>query len=140
STRAQDQAGNMSEWSAERCTDVPLDDQNLQTDGNWSRGSARSFFLGTFMKTTKSGATLSAPDAAVREIHVVAQRCPSCGKVAVSLNGQRIATLSLKAKRTLDRQVIRVKRFTSLRTGDIDLIVISNKAPVKIDGLVLSVR
>ena len=140
SARATDQAGNVSEWSGERCTDVPLDDRDLSATNTWSRGTGRGFFLRTFLKTNARGASLSAEEASVREIHVVAQTCPSCGNLAVRLDGRRVGTISLRSKRARAGQVIRVKRFTSLRSGVVELEVISSRAPVRIDGLVLSVR
>ncbi|HYI44749.1 MAG TPA: glycoside hydrolase family 25 protein [Actinomycetota bacterium] len=140
SARATDQAGNVSEWSGERCTDVPLDDRDLSASTDWRRGTSRSFFLRTFLRTRAKGASLSAGGVSVREIHVVAQTCPSCGKLAVLLDGRRVGTVGLRSKRARSGQVIRVKRFTSLRNGVVELEVISGRAPVKIDGLVLSVR
>jgi hypothetical protein len=140
SARATDTAGNTSGWSKERCTVVPLDDRDLRASGGWTRGSARAFYLKTTTKSGKKGAALTARNVAVREIHVVAQTCQGCGRVAVEFNGKRVGTVNLRSERPLNKQVLRVVRFTSLRRGDMTLIVISKNEPVRVDGLVLAVR
>ena len=140
SARATDTAGNISGWSNERCTVVPLDDRDLRAAGGWKRASAKAFYLKTSTKTTSRGASLVVNDVAVREILVVAQTCPNCGKVEVLFNDKRVGTIDLESSRALDKQVLQVARFTSLRRGNVSLVVLSRGAPVRIDGLVTAVR
>jgi GH25 family lysozyme M1 (1,4-beta-N-acetylmuramidase) len=137
--RATDTAGNQSTWSNERCTTVPFDDRDLRRSSGWKRSSARAFYLGTATKTRRRGASLLARNVAVREIHLVAQRCPRCGKVRVLFNGSRVRTVSLRANRRKNRKVIRIARFRSLRRGNIELVTMTNR-PVSVDGLALSIR
>lgn len=139
SVRATDQAGNSSQWSAEGCTNVPLDDRDLRAGPGWSRRAAAAFYLGTFTKTRRTEAILTVRDVRVRDIHVVAQRCSGCGRVAVVFNGKRVATIRLGATRTRNQQVIRAVGFGSIRHGTVRLVVLSRNAPVKIDGLALSI-
>jgi hypothetical protein len=139
SGRSTDQAGNTSDWSPDRCTAIPLDDRDLRASEGWRAGTSRASFLGTLTKTSGQGAVLSVADISVREISVVAQRCRGCGRLAVLLEGRRIGTVDLNARRSAQRQVIKVKRFTSIRRGDVELRVISSRSPVSVDGLVLSV-
>jgi lysozyme len=140
SSRANDEAGNTSQWSAERCTVVPLDDRDLRATSQWERRSGGGFFLETFMRTTRRGAALEARNVRVRTIHLVAQRCAGCGKVAVLFNGTRVATVGLRSSRTMNKQVIQAVRFGSIRRGTVRIVVISRRAAVKIDGLALSIR
>jgi hypothetical protein len=50
SVRARDRAGNLSAWSAERCTAVPLDDRDLaRTTGGWTSSTASTAFAGTLV-------------------------------------------------------------------------------------------
>ncbi|MGH2693936.1 MAG: glycoside hydrolase family 25 protein [Actinomycetota bacterium] len=140
SSRATDEAGNVSEWSSERCTNVPLDDRDLRATSPWVRRSGSRFYLRTFTKTQRRGASLVARKVRVRVIHLVARRCAGCGRVAVLFNGNRVATVGLSAKRTLNKQVIRAAGFGSVRRGTVKIVVISRADPVKIDGLALSIK
>lgn len=140
SARAIDQSDNASGWSAEACTNVPIDDRGLRAGSGWARRSGGSFYLGTFTRTTREGATLTVRDARVKTIHVIAQKCSSCGRVAVLFNGRRVARVNLNSKRTIDQKVIRAADFGSIRRGTIQLVVISSGPVVKIDGLALTVK
>lgn len=140
SARAIDTAGNASRWSSEACTNVPLDDRALRAGSGWTRRAGAAFYLETFTRAARQGATLTVRNVRVRDIHVVAQKCPSCGRLAVWFNGKRIARLSLKANRTLDRRMIHAGGFGSIRRGTVRLVVLSRGAPVKIDGLALTIK
>ena len=58
---------------------------------------------------------------------------PSLDSVATR---ERIGTVDLGARRSRTKRVIEVARFESLRSGYFEIKVISNRAPVKIDGVV----
>jgi lysozyme len=68
SSRATDEAGNVSGWSSERCTVAPLDDRDLKASSSWARRSRSRFYLGTFMKAKRRGAALVARNVRVRDI------------------------------------------------------------------------
>lgn len=140
SARATDRAGNISEWSAERCTIAPLDDRDLRSSSAWTERFRTRFYLGTFTKTKRRGAALVARNVRVRDIHLVAQRCAHCGKVAVLFNGSRVAKVGLRSTRTLNKRIIHAASFGSVRRGTVKIVVISRGSPVKIDGLALSIR
>lgn len=136
STRATDQAGNISEWSSERCTIAPLDDRDLKVRaGGWTRRSGKNHYLRTFTKTKRKRASLVARNVRVRDIYIVAQRCRGCGRIAVLFRGTRVATIRLKANRTRNKRVIHAVGFRSIRRGNVKIVVLSRGAPVKIDGL-----
>ena len=136
SSRAVDEAGNRSEWSGERCSDVPLDDRSFSASG-FGRRSGSVFFAGTMSKASRRGSTLTATDIQVRDLFLVASRCRGCGKVAVSFNGRRLARIDLDAERNRHRRLIPITDFPSVRTGTVTIRVISTQKGVKIDGLVL---
>jgi hypothetical protein len=140
SARATDEAGNVSAWSSERCTQAPLDDRDLRASSAWTRRSRADFYLRTFTKTKQRGAALVARNVRVRDIYLVAQRCPSCGKVAVLFNGTRVATVRLRSDRTRNKRRIHAAGFGSVRRGKVKIVVLSRAAPVKIDGLALSIK
>lgn len=136
SARAIDQAGNASEWSTERCSAVPLDDRDLQSQG-FTRRTGRAFFAGTISNASKAGSVLAAGTVRVRDLYIVASRCRGCGKVAISFEGRRVAKIDLAARSTAHQRVIRVGVFSSIRTGKVQIRVLSRNLPVKIDGLLL---
>lgn len=138
SARATDVAGNVSSWSAERCSVVALDDRQLLASTGWARRSGKDFYLRTFTKTKRTGARLVARGVRVREINVVAQRCPGCGRLAVIFNGDRVGTVRLRAGRVRNKRIIQVADLGRVRRGKLKLVVLSRGAPVKIDGLALS--
>jgi lysozyme len=138
SSRAIDEAGNRSEWSGERCSAVPLDDLSMRSSG-FTRRTGSVFFAGTMSKGVRRGSLLTATEVRVQDLFLVASRCRGCGKVAVSFNGRRLARIDLAARITRHRRVIRIAGFSSVRTGTIEIRVLSRRLPVKIDGLLLGV-
>jgi hypothetical protein len=58
-----------------------------------------AFFGSTYVTTTRKGATLVRTGARLKRVGVVASTCPSCGKVAVLLDGKRIGTVNLAGPR-----------------------------------------
>ncbi|MEA2453241.1 MAG: lysozyme [Actinomycetota bacterium] len=139
SARAIDEAGNRSNWSGERCSAVPMDDPKLRSVG-FVRRTGDAFFLSTVSSATRMDAELTATDVRARDIYLVASRCRGCGKVAVSFNGKRLATVDLAAKATANQRVIHVSGFAAVRSGTIRIRVISRNLPVKIDGLLLALQ
>ncbi len=140
SIRALDRAGNASAWSSERCTLSPLDDRDLRSKGPWAKRSRSWFYRDTLTKTQQLGAALVIGGTKMRSIHVLAQRCRDCGKVAVLLNGRRVATVSLAAKGFRNRSMVHAVTFSRLRKGKVKLVVVSRRAPVNIDGLALTLK
>lgn len=138
SARASDAAGNVSSWSVERCTAVAADDRSLRASSGWNRGTGRVHYLRTFTKATRRGARLTVNDAMAREITLVAQRCRGCGRVAVIFNGRRVGTADLHARRTMNKRLIRIADLGRVRSGKLEIVVLSSGAPVKIDGLILT--
>jgi lysozyme len=139
SARAIDQAGNRSRWSVERCTAIPLDDRDLRASASFIRRAGGAFYLDTVTTARRTSSVLSTRVRA-REIYVVAQKCPGCGRVAVLFEGRRVATIRLGASTTRNQRLIRAVSFSSPRKGRIQLKVVSSGAPVKIDGLLLALR
>ena len=140
SVRGVDRGGNASRWSPERCTLSPLDDRDLRSVGHWGTRSRSWFYRDTLAKTQRLGASLVIGGTKMRSIHVLAQRCEDCGKVAVLLDGRRVATVSLAAKRFRNRSMVHAVTFSRLRRGKVKLVVVSRRAPVNIDGLALTVK
>lgn len=133
SVRAADRAGNVSAWSAERCTAIPLDDRALGSVGRWSGGSGSAFYLKTYSSDSTKSATLSKTMRAKR-VALVALRCPTCGKVAVAWNGTRIATIPLHSALP-ERSVIPLPAFPRPASGKLTVTVVSSGKRVVVDAV-----
>jgi hypothetical protein len=135
--RAVDKVGNTGAWSAQKCSAVALDDRSLGASAGWSRVSWSLFYRGTATQTSKTGAYLTRPGAALTRVAVVATRCPTCGTVGVYVNGSSVGTVNLYSATTVRQAVIALPPF-SYRTGAVTLKVLSSGKSVQLDGLGIS--
>jgi hypothetical protein len=137
SARARDTAGNLSPWSAARCSAVALDDRSLAATAGWARAKSSLFYRGTATTTTRSAVTLTRTGVQAKRIYLVATRGPKNGTVGVYWNGVLLKKVSLAATKTTRRNVIGVAAFTSIRTGKLTIRTLVNKKSVQIDGVSL---
>ncbi|MDQ1684579.1 MAG: hypothetical protein QOC82_1316 [Frankiaceae bacterium] len=137
SVRVRDKAGNVSGWSAEKCTALALDDRALAAGTGWSRVTGTPFYLHTATSTTKLGATLTRTGLATDRLGLVATVCATCGKVAVYLNGKLFTTVSLVSTSTHYARLISLPTL-SLRSATVTLKVVTSGKLVQIDGLASS--
>jgi outer membrane protein assembly factor BamB len=126
-------------FGPERCTAVPFDDRALapSPSGKWSRLTGSGFYLGTISTSTTKGSTLTKAGVRTMRLGIVAQKCPTCGSIAVTVGGATVKTFSLHAATTLKKQVLLVP-FATLKTGAVAIKVTSSGAKVPIDGLGVS--
>jgi hypothetical protein len=137
STRARDHNLNLSGWSAQRCTAVPLDDRSLKASTGWTRGRGTAFYVHTILSSTHLGAKLSRTSVHARHLVLVVTKCPGCGSVAVYAGSKKLRTVNLAATSTRNRVVVSVP--TSALSGvTISIKIVSTRKPVKIDGLGVS--
>lgn len=132
--RARNTDGATSLWS-KTCTTQPIDERSLARTGKWSAGSNSRAYLGTFLRSIKRGSTLRRNALGIKQIWVVATKCPTCGRVDVYVGRTRVARLNLYASRTVRRQMIRAVTLLSPRSGTVTLRVMSSGRPVIIEGL-----
>ena len=137
SVRARDSAGNVSGWSALKCTSRPLDDVSL-TSAGFTRSTSSSYFLGTYSYTARSGATLSKAGVVAKRFGVVAQTCPTCGSIAVYAGSTKLGTISLVSSTTKYQQLLMLPVRSSVLTGTVSVRVTSSSKPVRLDGLAVS--
>lgn len=136
--RSIDRAGNVSTWTASRCTARVLDDRSLTASSGWTRPAANSaFYLSTSTYTTTSGRTLTRTGAQLDRVALLVTRCASCGSVGVYLNGTLLKTVSLYASNT-QRQVLIVLPAFSLRSATVTVKSLSSGKLVQVDGLGIS--
>jgi hypothetical protein len=135
--RARNRAGQRSGWTTQRCTARSLDDRSLARSAGWKARSGKdSYFGGTYLTTTRKGATLVRTGARLKRVGVVASTCRSCGKVAVLLDGKRIGTVHLAGPKHASR--VLMLPAVSRQKATVTLKVRSSGQRVRIDGLVLS--
>jgi hypothetical protein len=137
SARARDKAGNLSAWSASRCSAVALDDRSLVASAGWARVAGSVYYRSTATTTTRSAVTLTRKGVQARRIYLVATKCPTCGTVGVYWNGALLKKVSLASPKTTRRNVLAVTTFTSVRTGTLTIRTLINKKSVQIDGITL---
>jgi hypothetical protein len=137
SARSRDAAGNVSPWSAERCTATPLDDRSLAATAGWGRVAGGAYYAGTATTAARTGVVLTRTSVQVRHLAIVATSCRGCGVVGVYLNGRLVRTLSLNSATTMHRRVLTVADFQGIAGGTITIRTL-NAGRVFIDGLALS--
>jgi hypothetical protein len=134
--RSKDADHNVSGWSTETCTAVPLDDRALTAGTGWARDKGSAYYAGTVTRTTHKGAVLTRTHVRARQIAVVATTCPSCGKIAIYWNGDLVKRISLTSATTHAQRVLVAVSFASVSRGTVTIKTLSTGS-VRIDGLAL---
>jgi len=138
SARSRDASGIVSEWTADTCTAVPLDDRSLKRSGKWKSVTGPGNFRSTAMRTTSKGAELTRKGVVAKRIGLLATTCPTCGTVKVYLGKKLLRTISLRSDTTANGQLLDVAAFSSAKSGKLVIRVASSGKPVTVDGVVLS--
>ncbi len=136
SSRARDEAGNVSKWTDQRCAVVALDDRALVRSGSWKLPTARRFYLGTASSTTARLATLSRKGVRADAAYLVATTCPTCGTIRVQVGYNEWGKVRLRSAVRRDRQVIALPWPMRLQ-GRLVLRPVSGTGRVTIDGIAL---
>ncbi len=141
--RARDVAGNVGDWSAQRCIVRPFPAtswaDSLRT-GVWSNKTGiTGAFNNQYVQSSLPGSTLKSPNATFKRLGIVVTKCPSCGKVEVKVGSTSYGVYNLQSDSVQKRKYIGVKTFANLQTATIKLIVKGDKQ-VRIEGLLASLR
>lgn len=134
--RSRDGAGNTSAWTPSRCTAAPLDDRRFVASAGWTRSTTAGWFGGTSTTTTTLGATLRRSGLQTRRLHLLALRCPGCGRVGVYLGVDLLATVDLRADST--RLATIALPVFSLRATAVTVKVLTSGKTVRIDAIATS--
>ena len=135
SARARDSVGHVSPWTAETCTSIPLDDRSMVRSQGWTRLEGPSFYAQTISRSAAYGATLIRTSVQAKRVAIVATTCPTCGIVAVYWGRTRLKTINLYSRTTVNRKVISVATFGTIRTGTLTIKVLTRGHKVLIDGV-----
>jgi hypothetical protein len=137
SVRSRDKAGNLSGWSAERCTGVALDDRSLAASRGWSRGTSWAYYGHTFTSASRTGVTLTRTGVQARRLTLVATTCHGCGTVGIYWNGKLLKTIVLNASTTTLHRTISIIDFGSPHAGTLTIKTLNTRRTY-IDGLATS--
>ncbi|HEV2906548.1 MAG TPA: hypothetical protein VGZ50_04455 [Actinomycetota bacterium] len=138
SARATDAALNISDFGAEGCTAIPLNNTALRHQGPWTKKKGKGYFLETFSNSRSQGATLELRNVRARRLALVATKCPGCGSVKVFLGRKLLRTLRLGASSIKRKQVFGLAYFDEVRGGRLRVVVATSGRPVKIEGVGVS--
>lgn len=141
-TRAHDEAGNASGWTAtRRCAAAPLDDRDLRTSAGWRRSSATGSWKSTLLSSSRKGASARTTVVKTRKVALVAQTRPGAGVVGVYLDGRLLRKVNLASSRVRNQRVLEVASWNTLRRGTVTVKVLRSGARgVAIDGVGLLSR
>ncbi|MFY9585826.1 MAG: M4 family metallopeptidase [Actinomycetota bacterium] len=137
--RAQDGVGNLSNYSGDRCTAVPIDDRELSRTSGWSLRTGSAYYMGTYAQTTTQGAYLISGSYRAKRISLIATKCSTCGTIEVYRGSTRLARISLRSSTTRYRQLINIKTYSSVTSAArYKIRVYTAGKLVRIEGLGLS--
>jgi hypothetical protein len=129
--RARDGSGNLSDWSAPRCTTLPVDDRSLIRSAGWTREKSRHSYRHTALQATRRGAMLRARHAMAGKAALLIDRGRHYGSVVVRYNGHIVKTARLAGK---PRDAVPVSLPDLARRTTVTITTTSNRT-VRIDGL-----
>jgi hypothetical protein len=135
--RARDKVGNVSAYSAQKCTTIPLLSSALTYSSGWTKVNNTNAYGGFYYKTTTHGATVGRSTiTGAHSLVLLATTCSTCGSVQFKWNGTAVATFNLTSSTTKYKQAIVLKTFTTASNGTLQLVVTSAAGkPVYIEGL-----
>ncbi len=134
SARARLQSGLYSSWSPDDCTALPLSAKSLRpVTAGWTRHSGAAYYLHSYLETTTERAELRLVGAEIGQVAPVVTKCPSCGRLAVYVNGRLLRTVNTYAPTTRHGVVIQLPSI-ALRRATITLEAAS-KGRLIIEGL-----
>ena len=120
---------------------MPYDDRAFTPDGGtWRSPSGRAgAYLDTLRASGQPGARLLRAPVFGSRLQLVAEMCPTCGKVRIVLDGRDEFVVDTYAPTVRHRQVVWVSRaFTQVEWHLLRLFVLGTpkRADVRVDGLV----
>ncbi|MBO9522656.1 MAG: hypothetical protein J7518_14070 [Nocardioidaceae bacterium] len=137
SVQARDAVGNLSTWSPERCTTLPVDDRTMRLVRGFKKAVSKSFYRNTYLKATKKGSVVSLPGIKAKRIALVVGKAPTGGRIQVAFAGKNLGTYSLKGSGS--KKIIASKTFGSVLSGKLVIRVVSKTGKVvRIDGVIAS--
>jgi hypothetical protein len=132
SVRARDKAGNVSPYSAERCTATPLDDHQLRRSSHWVPIGQAGYYGGSVLRSDTPGSTLGTPAVSGEQLALLVTTRRDGGTIEVRWQG-RSATIGLRSGTTQRRHLVKLPRFSGV--GHLRVRVAGGGGVVEVDGL-----
>jgi predicted RNA-binding Zn-ribbon protein involved in translation (DUF1610 family) len=134
--QAVDASGNVSAWTPDRCTALPVDDRVLKaTTSGWVRASDPAAYLGTVSTTATTGAKLTLSGVVADRLGLVVTECPTCGSIAIYRGATLWRTISTHATTTVHHVLIQLGTFS---LGTVAVTIKRLTGSVRVDGLAVS--
>jgi uncharacterized delta-60 repeat protein len=138
SARARDAVGQLSGWSSQRCTAVPLTPSQLTRGAGVTSKAKAGTYAGRVLSATTKGSVISRTGVKAKRVALVATTCPSCGKVKVYLGSRLLGSVSLRSPTTRTKVVLDVATLAGIRSGKVRIKVASTGKKVLVEGLGVS--
>jgi titin len=136
SVAATDVARNVSPWTAERCTVVPLDDRALAASPSWTRAAGASFYAGTYTTTVWKGATLTRTGVSGRRLVLVYATATNDATLGVYFNGVLVKQVPAAIAAPASRHVATID-LGAVRSGTVTIRTLTGGRAF-VDGLGVS--
>jgi hypothetical protein len=134
SVRARDAADHVTDWTSESCALTPYDDRWLTASKGATARTGSTWYRATATTLTSRGTATRAGVTASR-VGVVAQGCPTCGAIDVTLAGVKLGQINLRLRTTA--RITTWLPSARARTGT--LVITSRGAgPVTLDGVLIT--
>ena len=140
SAMARDRSGNVSAWSSERCTAVPLDDATMVASAGMDAvaSAVTGYYQNSYTASSTNGAKLSIGNVQAKRLALLATKGPTAGTIEIAWNGTLLRQVSLTSSTTVKQSLIQIAPFASVQTGTVTITVVSSGKRVEIDGLAVS--
>ena len=99
-SRARDRAGNVSDWTAARCSTAPVDDRSLSRTSGTSWQTSSAAIGRTYVRLARKGAAVSLGSQTGRTVGVWVLRGPGLGSADVYAAGRSVGRISFVARTT----------------------------------------
>lgn len=135
SVRTRDALGNIGAWSPWRGTARALDDSStwVERGAGWTRVANPGAFNGSVLRASTAGRTLSTQGYG-RVVSILATRCPTCGRLRVTVDG-RAVVVDTRSSQTTHRQVVaRVVVPTAEHHVQVTTVATSGRPITMVDG------
>jgi hypothetical protein len=131
--QARDHADNVSGFSAQKCTMIPIDDKTLAVAaGSWSRKTGQSgTFLRTLSTTSAKNASLKLTSLHAKQVGVMVKKCSTCGTFNITFNGQTFSANTAGSGFI----VFTIPTTSTVKTSNLVIKVTSSGKLVQIDGV-----
>ena len=135
SVRSHDAAGNVSAWTAQRCTAVAVDDRAMTTSAGTRRITGARYFRGTATRLGGVRTSLRLPGLVRDTGWLVATTCPTCGRVRVLVGNASYGSVDLRSATRHDRVLLPLPGPP--QSGRLTLVPVRNEQRIVIDGVAL---